>query len=125
MAEIYLRAGRWSEAEEELEEALRLVRATDERWCEAELYRLSAELALARGDAEAAEVRLDRALVLARAQSARMWELRAAKGLARLWRGTGRAHEAHALLASVLGEFTEGLHTPDLITARAMLEELT
>jgi predicted ATPase/class 3 adenylate cyclase len=125
LAEIYLRAGRWSEAEEELEEALRLVRATDERWCEAELYRLSAELALARGDAEAAEVRLDRALVLARAQSARMWELRAAKGLARLWRGTGRAPEAHALLASVLGEFTEGLHTSDLITARAMLEELT
>ena len=41
-----MQAGRWSEAGE----GLRLVRATDERWYEAELHRLAAELALAEGD---------------------------------------------------------------------------
>jgi predicted ATPase len=43
LAETCLQASRWSEAEEQLGEGLRLVRATDERWYEAELHRLAAE----------------------------------------------------------------------------------
>jgi len=50
LAEIYRRAGRWSEAEEQLNEALALVQATDQRWYEAEVHRFAAELALARGE---------------------------------------------------------------------------
>ncbi|MDI3561740.1 AAA family ATPase [Bradyrhizobium sp. Arg816] len=124
LAEICLQAGRWSEAEEQLGEGLRLVRATDERWYEAELHRLAAELALAEGDKVNAEVKFRRALTLATAQSARMWELRAAKGLARLWREAGKIDEARALLAPVLGGFTEGFDTRDLIEGRALLDEL-
>ncbi|EIG63560.1 AAA family ATPase [Bradyrhizobium sp. WSM1253] len=124
LAEICLQAGRWSEAEEQLGEGLRLVRATDERWYEAELHRLAAELALAEGDKVNAEVKFRRALTLATAQSARMWELRAAKGLARLWREAGKIDEARALLAPVLGSFTEGFDTRDLIEGRALLDEL-
>src|SRR5215217_3133263 len=90
-------------AEEQLNEALALVQATDERWYEAEVHRFAAELALARGDTVNAEVQYGRALTLARAQSARMWELRAATGLARLWRRAGRLDDARALLAPVLG----------------------
>ncbi|WP_038960161.1 AAA family ATPase [Bradyrhizobium japonicum] len=125
LAETCLRAGRWSEAEEQLDEALRLVRATDERWYEAELHRLAAELALAEGDKVNAELKFERALTLATAQSARMWELRAATGLARLWREAGRVNEARTLLAPVLGSFTEGLDTRDFIEGKAILDELT
>jgi predicted ATPase/class 3 adenylate cyclase len=125
LAETCLRAGRWSEAEEQLDEALRLVRATDERWYEAELHRLAAELALAKGDKVNAELKFERALTLATAQSARMWELRAATGLARLWREAGKVNAARALLAPVLGSFTEGLDTRDFIEGKAILDELT
>jgi predicted ATPase len=44
--------------------------------------------------------------------------------LARLWRGQGKAGEARALLAPVYGRFTEGFGTPDLIEAKALLDEL-
>jgi predicted ATPase len=71
-----------------------------------------------------AELNFGRALTLATAQSARMWELRAAKGLARLWREAGRVDEARALLALVLGSFTEGFDSRDLIEGRAILDGL-
>ncbi|TFV67428.1 adenylate cyclase [Bradyrhizobium frederickii] len=125
LAETCLRAGQWSEAEKQLDEALRLVRSTDERWYEAELHRLAAELALAKGDSVSAELKFERALTLSTAQSARMWELRAATGLARLWREAGRINEARNLLAPVLGSFTEGLDTRDFIEAKAILDEVT
>jgi predicted ATPase len=65
-----------------------------------------------------------RGLIIARAQSARLWELRAAKGLTRLWREAGRLDEARALLTAVLDSFTEGLDTPDLMEGRTILDEL-
>ena len=58
------------------------------------------------------------------AQEARLWELRAATSLARLWRDQGRAAEAHDLLAPVYGWFTEGFDTPDLRDAKVLLDEL-
>jgi predicted ATPase len=124
LAETCLRAGRWSEAEEQLGEALRLAQATDERWYQAELHRLAAELAVARGDMVKAKLEFGQALAVARAQSARMWELRAAKGLARLLHKEGSSNEARALLAPVIDSFTEGLDTRDLTDASAILEEL-
>ena len=124
LAETCLRAGRWSEAEEQLGEALRLAQATDERWYQAELHRLAAELAVAQGNTVKAKLEFEQALAVARAQSARMWELRAAKGLAGLLRKEGNSNEARALLAPVLGSFTEGLNTRDLTEALAVFEEL-
>ncbi|MGK9169684.1 AAA family ATPase [Inquilinus limosus] len=124
LAETYLRAGRWPEAQEQLDEALRLVQATDECWYEAELHRLAGEVALAQGDMVSAEAQFDRALTVARAQSARMWELRAAKRLARLRREAGKITEARALLAPVIDAFTEGFETADLLDGKALLNEL-
>ena len=57
-------------------------------------------------------------------RGARLWELRAATSLARLWRDQGRRAEAHDLLAPVYGWFTEGFDTADLKDAKGLLDEL-
>ena len=100
-------------------------RETNERWWDAELHRLRAELLLAGGaEAAEAEAALRRALEIARGQQAKSLELRAARTLARLWAGSGRTAEARDLLAPVYSSFTEGLETPDLEAARALLSSL-
>jgi predicted ATPase len=57
-------------------------------------------------------------------QRGRSSVLRAAVGLARLWRDLGKHTEARELLAPVYGWFTEGFDTADLKDAKALLEEL-
>jgi predicted ATPase len=53
------------------------------------------------------------------------WELRGAVSLARLRRQQGRPQEAVALLAPILGWFTEGFDTADLKEAKTLLDKLT
>ena len=65
-----------------------------------------------------------KAIEIAQQQSAKLWELRAATSLARLWHGQGRRAEAGQLLAEIYGWFTEGFDTKDLQEAKALLEEL-
>jgi predicted ATPase len=50
--------------------------------------------------------------------------LRAATGLARLWRDQGRPADAMALLQTVYDRFTEGFDTTDLKAAKALLDSL-
>ena len=76
------------------------------------------------GRTAAAEASYRQALGSAREQGARSWELRSARDLARLWRDQGRRAEARELLAPVYVSFTEGFALPDLVEARALLEEL-
>ncbi len=45
--------------------------------------------------------------------------------LARLWRQQGKREEAHDLLNSGYGWFTEGFDTVDLQEAKALLAELS
>ena len=71
-----------------------------------------------------AEASYHEAIAIAQRQSAKLWELRAATSLARLWRDQGKRTEARELLAPVHGWFTEGLGTPVLREAKALLEEL-
>jgi predicted ATPase/DNA-binding winged helix-turn-helix (wHTH) protein len=95
-------------------------------WCAAEILRANAAVMLREGalDAAAAEIQFRRSLDIAHQQGALSWELRAATSLARLWQHQGRICDAHDLLASVYGRFTEGFGTADLVTARALLDEL-
>jgi predicted ATPase len=65
-----------------------------------------------------------KALGIAREQEAKLWELRAAASLARLWRDQGSRAAARDLLDPVYGWFTEGFDTPDLQEARALLDQL-
>jgi predicted ATPase len=92
---------------------------------DAEALRVQACARLAQG-APLTEVEslFQRALTTARTQNARLFEVRAATGLARVWRDAGRIDDARALLAPLHGWFTSGHDTPDLIQARAVLDRL-
>ena len=126
LAQACGKAGQIDEGLALLSEAQQDVERTGERSHEAELHRTRAELLLARdaGRETEAEQSLHRALAVARAQEARLWELRAARSLARLRREQGRRAEARDLLAPVYGWFTEGFGTPDLIEAKELLAAL-
>jgi predicted ATPase len=92
---------------------------------EAELTCIDGELHRIRGaPAEEVEDYLQAAIRVAQSQSAKSFELRAAMSLARLWRDQGRMAKARGLLGSVYGWFTEGFETPDLRSAKALMEEL-
>lgn len=117
-------AGQMEEAAASLDDALRNVERTGERWFEAELNRYKAQSLLRQGDAETAEQLLRRAIRIAQAQQAKLWELRAAVGLARLHRDRGSPAAARRILAPAHSWFAEGFDTPDLKAAKALLDEL-
>jgi predicted ATPase len=108
-----------------LEEVQAMMRDTDQRLVEAECHRVRADLLSASGAASSEiEASLVRAIEVARDQSAKMFELRAATSLARLWRDQGKRGQARDLLAQVYRWFTEGFDIADLKDARALLDEL-
>jgi predicted ATPase len=116
--------GRTEEALSVLAEAHALVRSTDERFHEAELYRLQGEVLLAT-NRDGAEVCFRQSLAAARRQSARSLELRAAMSLSRLLGEQSNSQEARALLVNAYGWFSEGLETSDLKEARMILEGIS
>ena len=125
LAEAQAKAGHPEEGLTTLDEALALVEETDERLYEAELYRLRAELLLMQGDDGGAEDSLSKAIEVAQRQKEKSWELRATTVLAHLWQKQGKVDEAGQMLGEIYGWFTEGFETPDLIEARALLDEFT
>jgi predicted ATPase len=108
-----------------VDEAITIMRASGETWFEAELHRVSGEIALMapNPDVAKAEAYFQRALSVARQQKAKSWELRAAMSLARLWRDQGKVQQARELLAPAYGWFTEGFDTRDLKEAQALLDD--
>jgi len=108
-----------------IDHGLSIVSLNSERFFEAELYRLKARALLMRG-APTAEVGsvLDQALRTAHNQQARSLELRAATDLAALWMNQGKRAQAHEVLSSIYGRFTEGFETRDLKEAKGMLVQL-
>src|SRR5262249_7696604 len=90
----------------------------------AETWRVRGQVLLSVGRSEHATECFERALVVARSQSARLFELRVATSLARLWRDQGKQHEARDLLAPIYGWFTEGFDRVDLLEAKALLDAL-
>ena len=124
LAEARGRARQPLEGLEHLADAIRTIARTEDREFEAELYRVRGELLLHLGDRTAAEESYCTALAVARRQSAKLWELRAAMSMARLWRDQGKRDEARELVSPVYGWFTEGFDTLDLKEARALLGEL-
>jgi class 3 adenylate cyclase/tetratricopeptide (TPR) repeat protein len=122
LADVHTRMGQSDLALAVLDEALGICSRTGEVWIEAELHRRKGELL--RTDRATAEAYYQRAIEIARSQSAKLFELRAAVGLAGLWREHGRPGDARELLAPIYAWFTEGFDTPDLAESRALVDEL-
>jgi predicted ATPase len=126
-ADALLKAGEMDRARHAIENALDYMKVSGNCLFEAEAHRLKAALLASSSVATAREVEgyLLGAIKTAEQQGARMFELRAATTLARLWRDQRRIGEARNLLAPIHGWFTDGFDTIDLKDARALLLELS
>ena len=120
LAQAYAKAGSTMEGLALLAEAFENL----EPWYESELHRLNGELLLSLPEAcqPDAEVCFHRSLAAARKQSAKLWELRAAVRLSRLWRGQHREAEVRNLLTPIYNSFMEGFDTRDLKEAQMLLD---
>jgi class 3 adenylate cyclase/predicted ATPase len=126
LSRAYADLGQFDEAWCCIGEAMAAVETTKERWYEAEIHRVTGEIALKlpRLGLSQAGTYFERALTVARAQQAKSWELRAAMSMARLWLDQDMRDKARALLAPIYGWFTEGFDTRDLKEAKALLHAL-
>jgi predicted ATPase len=127
LGEALTQDGRWDEALGLLEDHIAAVSATGELCFAAELHRRRGQLLL-KGpvpDFAGAEAEFLQAMDIARRQAAKLWELRAAVSLARLWRDQDRNSDAHHLLSPNYAWFTEGFDCADLKAAKLLLDELS
>jgi predicted ATPase len=124
LADVCAHLGHVEDGLQALSEAHPLVEQQEERYWEAEVYRLQGVLLPQQTimQQEEAETWLQRALDIARRQQAKSLELRAATSLSRLWQQQGKRQEAHDLLAPVYNWFTEGFDTLDLKDAKMLLD---
>ena len=124
-AEAQLVRGSLRSALAALGDALAVGRERGDVWLYPELLR---RRALVRADlgAPAPEVEngLFKAAETARHRAAYSFELRAGRDLTAIWAEKGERQKAHDFLAAIYDRFTEGFDTPDLIEAKALLDEL-
>jgi predicted ATPase len=124
LGEALASAGRIDEGLRAVDEGFAHAEQSLERGYLAELHRVRGELLRLSGNEEAAGQSLRLAVDGAVQQQAKSFELRAATALARWLVAGGRRDEARAVLAPVYDWFTEGHATKDLVTARALLDEI-
>ena len=126
LAEIELAEHEPDAALSSIREAQGLAGDTGQRVFDALLQRLLGEALLAsdRADARAAETAFLAAIDVSRQQSARSFGLQAALALAKLYQSTGRAADAHAVLAPALEGFAPTPEMPEIAEAQALLAAL-
>jgi hypothetical protein len=118
LADACIRLGERELGLDLVDDAMRLIESTSERYYEPELWRLRAALSRTRG--EAIEC-LERGLEVAVAQHSRLFALRCATALFELAHGTEASPGARQRLREIYGEFSEGFERPDLVRARSAL----
>ena len=108
-------------------EGLDHVARTEERFHEAELYRVKGQLLLAGEDANVSEAEacFRKAIDVAQAQKTKLWELRASTELAQMYCDQGRPNDALDLLIPIFNWFAEGIDTADIKNAKALLNKLS
>jgi predicted ATPase len=108
-----------------IDEALALAQQTGEHWSDAFLHRVRGEILLKRDPANTApaEEAFLTAVAIAQQQKARSFELRPAP-LVKLYQSTGRAADAHAVLAPALEGFSPTPGFPEIAEAQTLLAEL-
>jgi predicted ATPase len=122
--EAHAGCGRSDAALQAVDQAIAISGETGERWAIAEVLRLKAQILLksGRGEPDEVEALLHESIGAARLQGARSWQLRTACDLVQFQRGRAGEQEALKLLRSIYRQFSEGFGTPDLISAKALLE---
>jgi predicted ATPase len=127
LAEAEASAGEIDPGLRRLDDTLAELEHTEERWYEAELHRIRAEILLKRDPANtaAAEQSLQAAITIAQSQKARSFELRSALSLAKLYRAANRAADAHAVLAPAVEGFPPTRQFPELTEAQSLLTALS
>jgi hypothetical protein len=107
-----------------LDEALAVTRVTGSCFYDAEVYRTKAMLLASQRHRSDAERTYLKSIEVAQHQKARMWELRAATDLARLWGESGDRQRAVDLLAPVHAWFDDAPDVPELRAAKTVLDAL-
>jgi predicted ATPase len=127
LAEAEAGTGEIGAALARLEHARAELEQTEQRWHEAEMHRIRAEILLQRDPADtvAAEQSLQAAIAIAQSQKARSFELRAALALAKLYRAADRDADAHAVLAPAVVSFPPTQQFPELSEAQTLLAALS
>jgi len=123
LATAYQRTGRVEDGLTLIRNLLEMVERTGARYMEAELHRVRAELLVSSSNLDEAEEALHRGLKIAREQQARIFELRIATTLAKIWRNQGHASKARDLLAPICDWFGE-IPLTGLADARQVLNQL-
>ena len=123
-ADALLRAGRSDEARQFIVDAQAVQAETDERFYETELLRLSGRCLEVDGDDTGAEAHYQDAIAVAEKRGLKLFSLRAARDLARLWQRQGKNAEAWQMLRPLYGWFTEGFQCTDLREAKALLDRV-
>ncbi|MCH6584138.1 MAG: hypothetical protein IH808_14195 [Proteobacteria bacterium] len=105
--------------------ALQRAKTNGEKWHNADLFRLKAQLLLQMnpgktGDAETA---FQEALNIAREQGCKARELQITTELGRLWQSHGKQREAHDLVAPIYGCFPNSSECVSVKNAKVLLEE--
>jgi ATP/maltotriose-dependent transcriptional regulator MalT len=126
LANAEARAGDVGRAITTIDEALETVERTGYRAFEAELHRVHGDILLKRDPANPtlAEEAFQTAIAVAQRQETRSFELRAALALAKFYRSTGRAADAHAVLAPALEGFSPTPEMPEIGEAQDLLVAL-
>ena len=119
-----LRHDRVDQALEEIRVTEGFIRQTNEEWMLPELLRLKGDAWCKLQDCAQAEDEYRRARKIAANQSAKAWELRAAVSHADLKLAQGDGEMARDILQPIHDWFSEGRQTPDLMAAKALLDDI-
>lgn len=125
-AEALWKAGRHDEASGMLDLAAAQAEAMGQFFADPDLLRLRAEILLDRDPkaVDEAAAFLDRAITRARQLGARLFELRSSVRLGEVLLEQGKRDEARELVERAYESITEGVGTPDLRNADALLDRL-
>ncbi|MBV8441813.1 MAG: hypothetical protein JO312_14845 [Hyphomicrobiales bacterium] len=109
-----------------IDQGLTIAEETGGHFMDPYLHRLRGDILIKRDPADPApaENAYRTAIAIAKQQGARSYELLAALALAKLYQSTGRAVEAHAVLAPALEGFAPTPEMPEIAVAQALLAGL-
>lgn len=127
LATIHIKAGHLSAAESRLRMAEEIAGSTCQFFRNAEVARLWGEIYRVQGthSSDEIEASFQKGLETAREQKARFLEIQAVNSLSKFWITLDRRTEACELLKETLAGMSEEIDTPEMLTARSLIRELS